>query len=80
MLNKADNIGITLLLSTDVVVADSIDTGANTQILPVDKIPQDKIIVDIGPDTIAKFSETLRNCKTVLYRGHVSRVYQQGNS
>jgi phosphoglycerate kinase len=69
LLDKASHNGLKLLLSSDVMVTEVIDAGAKTQIVPVDKIPPDKMIVDIGPDTIKKFSETLKNCKTIFWNG-----------
>jgi phosphoglycerate kinase len=69
LLNKAGHNGLKLLLSSDVIVAEAIDAGVKTQIVPVEKIPPDKMIVDIGPDTIKKFSETLKNCKTIFWNG-----------
>ena len=60
-----------LLLPVDVVVASAIDIKAEGNIVPVDEIPQDKMIVDIGPRTVDMFSEQLRASKTVFWNGPV---------
>jgi len=61
--------GVRLLLPIDVVVAEESGAEDKIDILPVAKISKNKKIVDIGPQTIANFSEELRKCKTVLWNG-----------
>jgi len=75
LLNAASKNGFKLLLPVDVVVADTVDANARTVVVPVSKIPTDKMIVDIGPQTIGKFSAILQNCKTVFWNGPMG-VYE----
>ncbi|MDP2931677.1 MAG: phosphoglycerate kinase [Chloroflexota bacterium] len=58
-----------LHLPVDVVVADEVSAKAKTQTVSVGKIPKDKKIVDIGPQTIKAFEDELRGCRTVFWNG-----------
>jgi len=71
LIGKATRNGVRLLLPVDVVVADEITTKAKIEIVPVENIPRDKKIVDIGPQTISNFSVELQGCKTVFWNGPV---------
>ena len=42
---------------------------AETVVVPVENIPKDRKIVDIGPQTIANFTKELQNCRTVFWNG-----------
>ena len=69
ILNKFKSSKCQLVLPVDVMVANKIETGANTKVVSVDNIPADMAGVDIGPQTIAKFKETLENAKTIVWNG-----------
>ena len=71
LIGKATRNGVRLLLPVDVVVADEITTEAKVEIVSVENIPRDKMIVDIGPQTISNFSVELQGCKTVFWNGPV---------
>ena len=71
LIGKATRNGVRLLLPVDVVVADEITTEAKVEIVSVENIPKDKMIVDIGPQTISNFSVELQGCKTVFWNGPV---------
>lgn len=58
-----------LVLPEDVLIADKLETGATTEIVEVDHIPSDKLGVDIGPNTIEKFKQILKNAQTVVWNG-----------
>jgi phosphoglycerate kinase len=65
--------GDKLLLPVDVLITDSFDFGGRkvgqTRYVSVDAIPADWEGIDIGPQTIAKFSEVIKGAKTVLWNG-----------
>ena len=67
-----------LLLPTDFVVADAIN-GKQVSTVPLDKIPKDKMIVDIGEESASKFAEILKKCHTVFWNGPMG-VYENGFS
>ena len=68
LIEKATKNGVRLLLPVDVVVTD-VKNEAEVKIVPIKNILPHLRIVDIGPQTIAKFSEELRNCRTVFWNG-----------
>ena len=68
MLKLAEEKGVKFLLPVDNVAADKFDPEANTQILHGD-IPEGWMGLDIGPDSVALFSEALKDAKTVVWNG-----------
>jgi len=61
--------GTRLVLPVDVVIADSLSAEATYKIVPIDNIPPDFMIADIGPLTIDSFSQELKRCKTAFWNG-----------
>jgi phosphoglycerate kinase len=68
---QAETSGVRLILPVDVMVAGEIDSGAAGKVVPVEAIPPDKKIVDIGPVTIAAFETELEKGRTVFWNGPV---------
>ena len=56
-------------LPVDCVVADKLAKSAETKIAPVQEVPKDWLIVDIGPATVTLFGEALQNAKTIIWNG-----------
>jgi phosphoglycerate kinase len=56
-----------IVLPTDHVVAAELKEGAANEV--VQTIPQDKMGLDIGPETIAAYSRILAQAKTVIWNG-----------
>ncbi|KAB1222083.1 Phosphoglycerate kinase, cytosolic, partial [Morella rubra] len=69
LLEKAKSKGVSLLLPTDVVIADKFAADANSKIVPASGIPDGWMGLDIGPDSIATFNESLDTTKTVIWNG-----------
>ena len=69
LVRRAGERGVDLLLPTDVLVADKVEEGARVQTVPVDRVPVDGAIVDIGPETIRRYGEALRGAGTILWNG-----------
>jgi len=61
--------GVELLLPTDVVVADQFAADAQSQVVPIDRIPDGWMGLDIGPDSVKSFQDALADCKTVIWNG-----------
>jgi len=66
---KAKERGVSLLLPTDVVVADNFAPDANSQTVSIDNIPDGWMGLDIGPDSVKVFQEALADTKTVIWNG-----------
>ena len=73
MLAKAESLGKKILLPVDTAIADSfpdpIDAEIAVEYVDADKIPADKMGLDIGPKTEAIFAEAAKNAKTVVWNG-----------
>ena len=53
----------------DIVVADEFSADAVAERVPVDRIPDDKIGLDIGPGSVKRFTALLSNAKTIFWNG-----------
>jgi len=73
MIKKAADNGKQLLLPVDTVVTSEfpnpIDAEIATEVVDADKIPADKMGMDIGPKTIELYSNAVKNAKTVVWNG-----------
>ena len=58
-----------LILPIDAIVADSLEEPKDIKVVDIDKIPNDYMGLDIGPKTILKFKEELKDSKTVFWNG-----------
>jgi len=61
--------GAKLVLPVDAVIADRFEAGAERRTVDVASVPPGWLILDIGPRTIATFTERLRGAKTVIWNG-----------
>ncbi|MEH1873466.1 phosphoglycerate kinase [Nostoc sp.] len=66
---KAKERGVALLLPTDVVLADNFAPDANSQTVSIENIPDGWMGLDIGPDSVKFFQESLADTKTVIWNG-----------
>lgn len=69
LLAKAKAKGVALILPVDSVAADKFAADANTQVVSNDAIPAGWMGLDIGPKSVAIFSETIQQSKTILWNG-----------
>jgi phosphoglycerate kinase len=60
---------VRFMLPTDLVVAPQIHYRAATEPVPVDQVPKDWMAVDIGPLTVAAYTEHLTKAKTIFWNG-----------
>lgn len=61
--------GCTLILPVDAVVATEFKAGAKSRVVTVDAIPEDGLMLDIGPASVELIDQELRACKTVVWNG-----------
>ncbi len=71
ILKKAEEKGVKLYLSKEVVIADAFSQDANTQICPNDQIPDGWEGIDAAPSTLDEWEKVLMNSKTILWNGPV---------
>lgn len=69
LLDWASPAGVSIQLPFDVVVSPSIDSADKSEIVDVDKIPENMSIVDIGPTTADNFAAFIRKSRTVVWNG-----------
>ena len=63
--------GAEIPLPTDVVVAPAFAADAPATIKPVDQVGPDDMILDIGPDTAARYAVLVKQAGTVVWNGPV---------
>ncbi|KAG7035307.1 hypothetical protein SDJN02_02102 [Cucurbita argyrosperma subsp. argyrosperma] len=69
LLAKAKAKGVSLLLPTDVVIADKFAPDANSKIVPASAIPDGWMGLDIGPDSVKTFNDALDTTQTIIWNG-----------
>ena len=69
LLNKAKRLGVKLYLPVDCIVADRFEARAETKRVPVQEVPADWMVLDIGPATTVLFSEAMESAKTIIWNG-----------
>lgn len=69
ILTKAEAAGCTILLPTDVVVAREFKAGADNEVVPAEACPADAMILDAGPDSVARIATALGGAKTLVWNG-----------
>lgn len=65
----AEGRGCHILLPKDVVVAPEFKAGVPTQTVAVSSVPEDQMILDLGPQSVKEINESLSMCKTVVWNG-----------
>ena len=69
ILTKAETLGCKIVLPTDVVVAEKFEANAPHQVLPSDQCPDDGMILDAGPDSVAAISDIFAQSQTLIWNG-----------
>ena len=69
ILEKAKGTGCEIILPLDIVVAREFAANAANETLPADQCPEDAMILDAGPATVAKIAATLETAKTLIWNG-----------
>ena len=70
-MKKAEEKGVKLYLSKEVVIADAFAEGANTKICCNSEIPDGWEGVDAAPSTLAAWEDVIMKSKTILWNGPV---------
>lgn len=69
IMSRAAETGCKIILPTDVVIASEFKEGAESKVTDVGAVPDDSMILDVGPQSVANLVETLSTCKTLLWNG-----------
>ncbi|MBM0125468.1 phosphoglycerate kinase [Pimelobacter simplex] len=73
---RAKELGVEIVLPTDIVVADSFGDEASARVVAADAIPADSLGLDIGPESGAAFAAALADARTVFWNGPMG-VFEQ---
>ena len=69
LMERAEKLGVKLLLPTDIVVAPEFNIDSKPSVVAANAIPADQMGLDIGPDTAVTFAKAMGECKTVFWNG-----------
>ncbi|MEX0954184.1 MAG: phosphoglycerate kinase [Rhizobiaceae bacterium] len=61
--------GCAIILPTDAVVARKFEAGAESEIVPVDAVPSDAMILDVGPETVKTVNVWIERAATLVWNG-----------
>jgi phosphoglycerate kinase len=75
-LSRARLRGVEVLLPVDVVVAGSACDGSDAQVVPVELIPPEAQILDVGPETVSIFAKAIAASRTVFWNGPMGACEQ----
>ena len=60
---------IKFLLPSDHIAAERVDVQAKREIVKNGKIPEGWVCLDIGPETVKRFSEEIQSARTIVWNG-----------
>jgi len=69
LIDKAHAANVNLMLPTDAVIADAFKADAQQKVVPANEVPSGWRILDIGPETVKTFSNTVKEAKTIIWNG-----------
>ncbi|MEK7245808.1 MAG: phosphoglycerate kinase, partial [Pseudomonadota bacterium] len=69
ILAQAAKRGSRVWLPVDAVVAREFKAGARTRTVAIDAVPEDAMILDVGPKSVADLARTLAECRTLVWNG-----------
>ena len=69
LMNRAEKLGVKIILPTDIVVAKEFNVESNATTVASDEIPKDQMGLDIGPKSARFFADEIGKCKTVFWNG-----------
>ncbi|HET7037814.1 MAG TPA: phosphoglycerate kinase [Thermomicrobiaceae bacterium] len=68
-LRRARERGVALKLPLDAVVAAGPNESEGARVVPVDRVPPEQAMLDIGPATVAAFAEVIRGARMLVWNG-----------
>ena len=69
VIEEAKRKRVRLMLPTDAIVAPQIHQRSKTRVVPIEEVPKDQMVVDIGPATVKAYGEHLAKARTVFWNG-----------
>mgnify|MGYP001334464542 FL=1 len=69
ILKDAVDGGCQIHIPNDAVIASDFKANAKSRVIDIDKVPDDALILDIGPSTCNRINEIFRECRTLIWNG-----------
>lgn len=69
LLQEAQDLGVELLLPSDIIIAPAFSADAIPTLVSATNIPADQMGLDIGPKSAAEFAQAIEKCQTVFWNG-----------
>ena len=69
ILAAAESAGCAVHLPRDIVVAGELAPGAEARTVPAGDCPDDAMILDVGPETVAQLNAVFADCRTLIWNG-----------
>ncbi|WP_192966457.1 phosphoglycerate kinase [Phycobacter azelaicus] len=66
---KAEGAGCQIILPSDVVVAETFASHVPYQVLPADQCPENGLILDAGPESVARINDIFEQSRTLIWNG-----------
>jgi phosphoglycerate kinase len=77
LLKKASQKNVSIELPVDHVIASGLDS-TDAKVAPIQGMPPDKMGLDIGPETVRRYSEVIRKAKTIVWNGPMG-IFEKPN-
>jgi phosphoglycerate kinase len=69
ILAKAEQANCRILLPDDLVVTQAFSAHAPSRIVAASAVPEDAMALDIGPDSLMRYADVLKGCRTLVWNG-----------
>jgi phosphoglycerate kinase len=69
ILGEAEEQGCDIILPEDAVTAEKLEAGALTRTVGVNAVPMNAMILDVGPETVARICRALEAARTLVWNG-----------
>lgn len=74
ILEKSKEKNTVIVLPKDVITAPSKDSQTGDEVYKVDRVPPDRMILDIGPETQAEFASIIAKANTIVWNGPLGYI------
>jgi phosphoglycerate kinase len=71
IMTAAKTKGAEIVLPVDAVVARELKAGAANSVVELNQVPKDAMILDVGPKSVARLTDIVKACKTLLWNGPI---------
>ncbi len=78
LLAEAEKTGVKILLPVDAVCAKEFKNDTDFAVYAKENMPKDRMGMDIGPESVKLFTETVKSAKTVVWNGPMG-VFEMSN-